>query len=96
VTLPSWNAAILVYWVHFAWHAKTAAILSITISTPACLPGPLLPLQVALSLIQSEVVVVPSTGEVSTALSRLVHNLAESGKPFVRWMDGTCIEAPEQ
>lgn len=52
--------------------------------------------QVALSLIQSEVVVVPSTVEVAKALQRLLHNMAESAKPFVRWMDGTCIEAPEQ
>jgi dynein heavy chain len=53
-------------------------------------------LQVSLSLIHSEVVVVPSTGEVTRALFRLLHNLADSAKAFVRWMDGTCIEAPEQ
>lgn len=43
-----------------------------------------------------EVVVSPSTSEASKQLGRLLRNLVESAKPFVRWMDGTCAEAPEQ
>ena len=57
-------------------------------------PPPLF--RVCLSLIQPEVVLVPSAVEVSKQLGRLLRNLVESSKPFVRWMDGTCLEAPEQ
>lgn len=52
--------------------------------------------QVALSLLPPEVVVSPSSAEVGRQLGRLLRNLVESAKPFVRWMDGTCLEAPEQ
>ena len=52
--------------------------------------------RVALALLQPEVVVAPSTGEASKQLGRMLRNLVESAKPFVRWMDGTCLEAPEQ
>jgi dynein heavy chain len=52
--------------------------------------------RVALALLQPEVVVAPSTGEVSKQLGRMLRNLVESAKPFVRWMDATCLEAPEQ
>ena len=41
-------------------------------------------------------VVNPSVQEVNKLLGRLVRSLVESTKPFVRWMDGTCIETPEQ
>ena len=34
--------------------------------------------------------------QVNKALGRLVRSLVESTKPFVRWMDGTSIETPEQ
>lgn len=34
--------------------------------------------------------------QLSKILGRVVRGLIESSKPFVRWMDGTCIEAPEQ
>ena len=34
--------------------------------------------------------------QVNKALGRLVRSLVESTKAFVRWMDGTCIETPEQ
>ena len=50
----------------------------------------------ALALLQPEVVVAPSTAEVSKQLGRMLRNLVESAKPFVRWMDATCLEAPEQ
>lgn len=52
--------------------------------------------QVSLALLASEVVVTPSTAEASKQLGRLLRNLVESAKPFRRWMDGTCLEAPEQ
>ncbi len=52
--------------------------------------------QVTLSLIQPEVVLTPSTGEVTKQLVRMLRNLAESSKAFVRWMDGSCLECPEQ
>jgi dynein heavy chain len=38
----------------------------------------------------------PAVHEVNKLLGRLVRSLVESTKPFVRWMDGTCIETPEQ
>lgn len=53
-------------------------------------------LQVTLSLIQPEVVLAPSTGEVTKLLLRATRNLAESAKAFRRWQDGTCLECPEQ
>lgn len=34
--------------------------------------------------------------KVNKALGRLVRSLVESSKSFVRWMDGSCIETPEQ
>ena len=52
--------------------------------------------RVALALLQPEVVVAPSVGEASRQLGRMLRNLVESAKPFVRWMDATCLEAPEQ
>ena len=75
------------------------------LGTPtACCPTPrcpffarsLPPPQVCLALLASEVTVSPSTAEASKQLGRLLLNLVESAKPFRRWMDGTCIEAPEQ
>lgn len=56
--------------------------------------GPLL--RISLELLQPEVVVTPSMAEVGKQLSRLMRNLVDSSKSFVRWMDGTCVEAPEQ
>lgn len=56
---------------------------------------PLAP-QVALSVIQPEIVVAPSTGEAARQLQRLLRNLVESARAFVRWQDGTCLEAPAQ
>ena len=60
-------------------------------------PGGLRPLlRVTLELLPPEVVCTPSMAEVSKQLSRLMRNLVDSSKAFVRWMDGTCLEAPEQ
>lgn len=52
-------------------------------------------LQVAMSLNAPEIVVQPSINDAKKVLGRLARNLVECSKPFVRWMDGTCIEAPE-
>ncbi len=38
----------------------------------------------------------PPLPEVRKQLGRLVRGLVESAKPFVRWMDGSCLETPEQ
>ena len=42
-----------------------------------------------------EIVVQPSVNDLKKVLGRLARNQVESSKPFVRWMSGTCIEAPE-
>jgi dynein heavy chain len=39
---------------------------------------------------------VTTYAQVSKALGRLVRSLVDSTKLFVRWMDGTCVETPEQ
>ncbi len=52
--------------------------------------------KVTFSLQNVDVVVQPPMTEVNKALGRLVRSLVESTKMFVRWMDGTCIETPEQ
>ncbi|KXZ49756.1 DHC2 protein [Gonium pectorale] len=52
--------------------------------------------KVTVSLQTVDVVVQPPMAEVNKALGRLVRSLVESTKAFVRWMDGTCIETPEQ
>ncbi|KAL6757976.1 dynein heavy chain, N-terminal region 1-domain-containing protein, partial [Haematococcus lacustris] len=57
-------------------------------------PPPLF--KITVSLQSSDIVVQPPVAEVNKALGRLVRSLVESTKPFVRWMDGTCIETPEQ
>ncbi len=48
-----------------------------------------------MSLNAPEIVVQPSINDAKKVLGRLARNLVECSKPFVRWMDGTCIEAPE-
>jgi dynein heavy chain len=54
------------------------------------------PSQVTVSLQSVDVVVQPPMAEVHKALGRLVRSLVEATKAFVRWMDCTCIETPEQ
>lgn len=51
--------------------------------------------QITMSLNNPEVVVQPSANDVKKVLGRLARNLVECSKPFVRWMDGTCLETPE-
>eukprot|EP01018_Ginkgo_biloba_P029498 Gb_13870 [translate_table: standard] len=43
-----------------------------------------------------DVVLQPSLNDITTTLALLVRNLVDSARPFVRWMDGTCLETPEQ
>jgi hypothetical protein len=52
--------------------------------------------QVTLSLQNSDILMHPPVAEVNKVLGRLVRSLVDSTKPFIRWMDGTCIETPEQ
>jgi hypothetical protein len=42
------------------------------------------------------VVIAPPVKEVSKLLSAYIKNVAESCREFVRWMDGTCLEMPDQ
>ncbi len=43
------------------------------------------------------ILVTPNVPDIYNFLSKMLKNIAESCKHFVRWMDGTCIEckAPE-
>ena len=52
-------------------------------------------LQVQLQLVAPEVVSNPTPADLRKGLARLARQIAESAKSLVRWMDGTCIEAPE-
>lgn len=52
--------------------------------------------KITFSLQNVEIVIQPPVNEVNKALGRLVRSLVESSKSFVRWMDATCIETPEQ
>ncbi|PRW56454.1 flagellar inner arm dynein 1 heavy chain alpha [Chlorella sorokiniana] len=85
-----------------AFHTRLAACRASGEATEAAgnadssQPGKPPLFRVSLALLASEVVVFPSTAEASKQLGRLLRNLVESAKPFHRWMDGTCIEAPEQ
>ncbi|MEW5308429.1 MAG: hypothetical protein WDW38_000392 [Sanguina aurantia] len=53
-------------------------------------------LKVSCSLQTNDIMISPPLAEVNKGLGRLVRNLVESTKLFVRWMDGTCSETPEQ
>lgn len=63
---------------------------------PALAPAVPPQVQVSLSLMQGEVVVVPSMQEAGRQLGRALRSIVESARPLVRWMDGTCLEAPPQ
>ena len=77
--------------------ARTFRHLSPPLSSSCQSPSyPPPPPQVALQLMAPEVVAAPSATEVGRQLGRLMRNLVESARPFTRWMDATCLEAPEQ
>ena len=49
--------------------------------------------QVKLQMLHSDIVMQPSAAEIKKALGGLLLRLHETALPFVRWMDGTCLEA---
>ncbi len=46
-----------------------------------------------LRLSYPDVVMEPSSADIKKALARLASSIVEGTKSFVRWMDGTCLEA---
>ena len=50
--------------------------------------------KVSLSLSHPEIIMSPSVNDVNKSLGKLSKKFVECTKLFVRWMDGTCIEAP--
>jgi dynein heavy chain len=50
-------------------------------------------LQVSLHLSHPDVVLQPNVADMKKGIARLALALVESGRQFVRWMDGTCLEA---
>lgn len=52
-------------------------------------------MQVRLHLVASEAVSSPTALDLKKALAKVARDIAESAQGLVRWMDGTCIEAPE-
>eukprot|EP00898_Chlorokybus_atmophyticus_P006649 jgi/Chlat1/6986/Chrsp56S00523 len=58
------------------------------------LPPPLF--KISASLSAPEIVVQPPVNDVTKLLGRLVRNIVECTRPFIRWMDGTCVETPDQ
>jgi dynein heavy chain len=53
-------------------------------------------LQLKTSLQNGEVIMVPPIKEASKLLQAFMRNVGDSSRSFVRWMDGTCIEMPDQ
>eukprot|EP00736_Rhodelphis_marinus_P009344 Rmarinus@m.3249 len=52
--------------------------------------------KVSASLNPPEIIVSPAPPEIHKFLSKLVKNIVETSKSFVRWMRGSCIETPPQ
>ena len=52
--------------------------------------------KVSTTLSIPDIVSTPAAGEVKKLLGRLVRGTIDSAKPFIRWMNNTCLEAPEQ
>lgn len=53
-------------------------------------------LQLKTSLQNSEVVMAPPVKEATKLMSSFIRNTAEGCREFVRWMDGSCLEMPDQ
>ncbi|KAJ7569126.1 hypothetical protein O6H91_01G062100 [Diphasiastrum complanatum] len=53
-------------------------------------------LKISCYLNNPDVIVQPSLNEISKLLTRLVRSMVDSARPFIRWMDGTCLATPEQ
>lgn len=60
------------------------------------LPVPLVATQLRAGLQNTDVVVSPPAKEAAKLLNAFLHNVVHSGKEFVRWMDATCLEMPDQ
>ena len=52
-----------------------------------------MPLQVKLQLLHPDIIMQPSAAEIRKAVAGIMSRLHETSQPFVRWMDGTCLEA---
>lgn len=52
--------------------------------------------QVVSSLSAPEVVISPSFNDINRIISKIQKIIVESTQPFVRWMNGTCVETPPQ
>ena len=51
--------------------------------------------QMSLKVVASEVVSSLPLNDLKKGVAKLARHIAESGLSFIRWKDGTCIEAPE-
>lgn len=52
--------------------------------------------QVTLSLQNMDVCEQPPINDMNKQLARMMRSMVESTRQFVRWMDGTCMECPDQ
>ena len=52
--------------------------------------------RISANLVNPEIVLQPPVNEVTKVMGRIVRNLIECSRPFIRWMRGTCIETPKQ
>jgi dynein heavy chain len=52
--------------------------------------------QVVASLSAPEIILIPSFNDINRIFNKLLKAVVESSQPFVRWMDGTCIETAPQ
>ena len=52
--------------------------------------------RISANLVHPEIVLQPPVNEVTKVMGRIVRNLIECSRPFIRWMRGTCIETPKQ
>eukprot|EP00210_Caulerpa_lentillifera_P005286 g5050.t1 len=50
--------------------------------------------KVLITLSSPEILVTPSVNDINKSLGRVTRKFVECTKQFIRWMDGTCLEAP--
>uniref|UniRef100_A0A383W4S5 Dynein-1, subspecies f n=1 Tax=Tetradesmus obliquus TaxID=3088 RepID=A0A383W4S5_TETOB len=85
------------YWEMAVFNALVLMVLRALEKLHAMLSSAKKPLfKLKTSLQNSEVAIAPPVKEVSKLLSAYIKNVAESCREFVRWMDGTCLEMPDQ
>ena len=46
-----------------------------------------------LQLLHPDILMQPSAAEIKRAVADILSSLHDTSQPFVRWMDGTCLEA---